>query len=363
MKNKIALLIILILAISSANLTANNDSTSIKRQLINQYTSISLRYLQTNNLDSAMLFANKAMEVDSLSLDVNYNKALIWIKKGKHQKAIDLLESKLNNPDARDYHYQIVASSYDIIGSKNTALKLLETAQVKFPASGRICYEIGIIQYSSDDKYQALITWTQGIEREPTFDGNYYHLAMHYSTQPNKIWALYYAECYVALATNANKSKKLSKMMYDLLADNYRNGKFYLVDSTIDVVSRTISFEYILAMGLDSVFSAKKAMPKNIGLKEINTLYSEFLDNYLRNGLNEKLLNALIDYKKSIRDKGQKYLEVYNYIIFSNGNPKELSLWLDKNENKYEECTQWLEKNNFAKFLTDNLSKYQFITK
>lgn len=363
MKNKIALLFILFLATTSINLAAKNDSTTIKRDLLNQYTAMSLRYLQANNLDSAMLFANKALEIDSIALDVNYNKALIWVKKGKHQKAIDLLEGKLNNPDARDYHYQLVASSYDIIGSKNTALKLLETALVKFPTSGRICYEIGIIQYSTDDKYQALITWNQGIERDPAFDGNYYHLANHYATQPNKIWALYYAECYVTLATNANKSKKLSKMMYDLLVDNYRNGKFDLVDTSIDVVSRTISFEYMFASYLDSVFSTKKVAPKKIGLKEINTLYSEYLDSYLRNGMNDKFLNALIDYKKTIRDKGQKYLEVYNYTVFSNGNPKELSLWLDKNENKYEECAKWLEKNNFAKFLSDNLSKYQFIAK
>jgi len=324
----------------------------LQAQTATELSSKSLKLLRENKIEEAFDAISEAIEKDTSKLEYYYYKAVILSKQKKFQKAIDLLEPRLNNDSVKDYHYQLVASSYDIIGSKKKAIDLLEKGISRFYDSGRLYYELGIAQLGANKREEAYVAWELGIQKAPNFDGNYYYLCHYPNDLTNKSMSYLYGEIFTYIATNPEKAKKTSKKLYNILDSSLIDGKIIFADIT-DWKSLIETSPIDIAIAYYMQKASKDLLGKKISLLSINNLRKAFIVEWFKDKKNEQYPCELFDYLKMILDKGNDYFETNTMMVHSEGNLSEFSKWLDENEQKFEKCSKYLQKNTFYQYLTD----------
>ena len=101
-----------------------------------------------------------------------------------------------------------LASAYDEGGQTDRALKVLERSIQKFPKSGVLFSTRGTCQANSGQIDQALQSYSQGIEVEPTWPSNYYQRCARLAGTDISALSLIDGETYRNLEPSSSRSEK-----------------------------------------------------------------------------------------------------------------------------------------------------------
>jgi tetratricopeptide (TPR) repeat protein len=361
MKKRLYLLAILLLSAASFNAHAQTAADTAHQKGVE-----AVKLEDAGKFDDAMKLLTEAAKLDPANISYPYEMTYCYYSQKQYQKVVDVLEKLKHNPDSFDRLYELLGNSYDLLGQSDKALATYKDGLKKFPNSGVLYLELGVIPLYKKDYGTALGDFEKGIEVQPDFPSNYYWAAKLYCNSDNKVWGMLYGELFINLERNSGRTAEMSKLLYDTYKNNITHtgpGKMAETFSKTTVVNidgnNKLTMPYsmiyepclLVALGTDTA----------INLNSLDRIRQNFL-NFYDQKFNKDYPNALFSYQDQILQSGN--FEAYNHWLLSEGDKDTFNTWKVVNGDKWGKFLNWfmanpikLDENNKL-----NQSQYQSLT-
>lgn len=316
-----------------------------------------IKLMDEGKLEESIDFLEQAQKLDPERMDYPYEIAYANYKNKNYTKAIEILNTITEHRDVTDLVYQLLGNSYDLIGKPELALETYQKGMSKFPNSGKFHLESGSIKYHNEEYNEAISFWEDGIKANPNYSSNYYRLSKVFSLTEERIWALLYAEYFILLEPNTQRTEEISKLLYENYQKSYEvesdsTGQFHLTEKGFQIVVKDKKDVRKMKKGLlpfEGTFATTFAFSALDFQSEINisSIYNA-RKNFLDFWFNEKKFdkdypNKLLNHQKEIQKNG--FFETYTFWILSQGNPTEYQDWYSQNEQNFSNFANWINEN------------------
>lgn len=147
----------------------------------------------------------------------------------EYASAKELAVALTQRADADVVCFQLAGNVFKALEEVTECEQLYQKGIKKFPASGPLYSEWGELRSSNKDG-RAIVCWEDGIQADPSYGGNYYNAALHYSKNNELIWALLYAEIYINMESRSDRARNMKKILFEqyqelLTKQAYQPGK------------------------------------------------------------------------------------------------------------------------------------------
>jgi len=326
-------LISILLFICSINLNAENE---------NKINKTVQSYLLKSEFDKAKNYLDSLSSIYSDNIAIKYNLALYYYSQKEFAQAKTTLLDLIENDGVKDIHYQLLSRVYDLMEDGNKANEYIYEGIKKFPKSGALYYELGLINLSDNIRLDAIEAFEKGIYNDPKYDKNYYQLAKIYANSDNIIWSIIYSEIFLNITIDVEKAREISKLLYESFQfavkknDDGMYFSFYLDEDSNNKIN---PFKYNFEKIFNS--SAKEILKNqnNLYIDDLIGIRKAFLVNWFKKGYNIHYPNILFDYQKKILDNSS--YTAYSYSILSEGDSQALGIWYKNNKKEFSEYSKW----------------------
>lgn len=334
------LIIFAIIILSSIQIYAQNNIEQAKT-----LGTQAIKLINEKKATEAIELLQKAQKLDPKSIFYPYEIAVAYYDKEKFPEAIKILDSLRRHPEANEQVYQLLGNCFDYLAKREDARDIYHEGLTRFPKSGRLYMELGILEIEEEKIKEGMMFWVQGTRVQPNYDNLHYRLAKQYFKDSMDIFALVSAETYLNLTNNDTKFDEISKLCFEI----YHNA-ITKKDSTGYVFSfkknhkETTYFEMAFEMMLNR--AAKNIdISDGLSLEELYLLRKEFFNLWFKEDTYKRYPNFLYNYIDNVIQVG--HFETYNYWIFSSADINNFQIWLESNANSAREYLKWREANMF----------------
>lgn len=337
------------------------------------YAGMGLSSFEKKDYTQAIVYFQKALDLDKKNTSYAYEIALANGLLGKIDLAIEQLKPLLERNDAKDIYYKLLGNLYaekdDTTNSRNT----YELGLKKFPKSSKLKIELGLVEFYNRRLIEALEYFEDAIQIEPAYPASYYWANKCYLPTPEKLWTVLYGEVSVHLETNPRKLNESALNTYNAYANVF--GEFdslYQINKSENVVmnfSRTQkgttdanrpvtstfenAFEQSITPGARTL---KFFRDFELPIASLDTIRTEFVKTWYARGWDKKYPNALFSYWKKLQENG--LFTSYTYHVFRDVKPLEFQAYLEKNKATYEKLKKFMIKNPFVINESNKFSRY-----
>ncbi|WP_051197697.1 tetratricopeptide repeat protein [Flavobacterium soli] len=316
-----------------------------------------IKIMDHGKLDESIGLLEQAQKLDPERMDYPYEIAYANYKKENYPKAIEILNTITEHKAVTDFVYQLLGNAYDFSGKPELALETYQKGMLKFPNSGKFHLESGSIKYHNKEYNEAIAFWEDGIKANPNYSSNYYRLSKVFSLSEERIWTLLYGEYFMLLEPNTERTKEISKLLYENYQKSYEvltdsTGQFHLTEKGFQIVVQDKKDLKKINKGIlpfEGTFASTFALSalhfqNNINIASIYEARKNFLDFWFdKKKFNKDYPNKLLEYQKEIQKNG--FFKTYTYWIVSQGNPTEYQEWRSENEKKFDDFADWFSEN------------------
>lgn len=344
MKYKILILLFFAFLFIQPSFSQTNDEIAIEKCME------AIKLMDDGHIDRSIELLKQARKLDSKNLIYPYEIAYAYYLKKDYKEAANILKKLEKHKDVNDLVYQLLGNSYDYLGNRKDAMKAYERGLKKFPKSGKLYLEMGIIQLHEEKFDKALDCFEKGISVEPVFSSNYYWAAKLFCSSDEEVWGMIYGELFMNLERNSKRTAEISKLLYDTYKDEIK---------VVGDTALTVSFSKNSVVAIPDNIE-KLRMPFGVGVyeptlllsalgcKEVNMqtlsdMRANFVDIYFEKGYNRRYPNVLYEYQKKIKDSG--HMEAYSYWVLMQGDKYEYMNWQMANQEKWNAFLDWFSEN------------------
>lgn len=172
-------------------------------------------FVRSGDYSNAILVLNQALQLDPGNLEYQKELALSYYYRRDIDKAQAVIKPILESKRADVQAYQIAGNILQATQDLKGAEKLYNKGLRKFPTSGELYNELGLLQFSQRNYEAALKSWIKGIEVDPIFPTNYYHAARTYFYTTNKVWAIIYGEIFINLESYTTRTAEIKGILLE----------------------------------------------------------------------------------------------------------------------------------------------------
>ena len=231
--------------------------------------------------------------------------------------------------DADVVCFQLAGNVFKALEEVKECEQLYQKGIKKFPASGPLYSEWGELRSSNKDG-RAINCWEDGIQADPSYGGNYYNAALHYSKINEPIWALLYAEIYINTESRSDRARNMKKILFEqyhqlLTKQAYQPGK------------KSGAFTQQVFQILDNASGPARQGLNRETLTMIRTRF--VLDWFSKYGATYPF--KLFEHQRQLLQSG--LFEAYDQWLFSEGiDPEGFALWSQQNTATYTRLREFL---------------------
>ena len=322
------------------------------KKLAYEYAKQGLDLVDKGKLDEALVVFQKGYALDSTNSDFQYEIAVIWYLKKEYSRTIEILEKVLNKPDVNDQYYQILGNAYDLSGQTGKARKTYASGLKRFPASGVLYLESGVLEYMHKNTPDAVKYWESGVVADPAFNSNYYWLARYYASTPEKVWAALYGEVFIAMERNTERTQEISALLNQVYTSAIHWSKdpdSITVKFTLGIVQKPKSgeklpfgqlFQECMKKAADSL---SRAGTDSLNYDALCKLRGLFILYWFRGGYQANNPIVVFDWINKFPEP--YYMECYHRWLFLKGNEKAFESWYYAQPETYGAFVKWFKKN------------------
>lgn len=343
MKTQFKVVLSVILLICTLNVLAQTDKETARQK---GEKAVSLE--DEGKFDDALKLLDEARKLDPDNIAYPYEVAYSYYGQQHYDKAIDLLSKLKDRSDSFDRIYQLLGNSYDNIGQGEKAVSTYEEGLKKFPKSGNLYLEMGVIPLAKKDFDKAIGYFETGIKVAPAFPSNYYWAARLYCNSRDEMWGMIYGEIFMNLERNSNRTAEVSKLLYDTYKKQitFPSDTSAKVSFSNNVVVQVVDPKHI-KLPYSVIYEPSLLLAlgneRSIDLNSLDRIRTRFVDFYFKQEFNKKYPNALFNYQESIVKAG--HMEAYNHWVLMKGNEDAFNTWQQANKEKWDNFTTWFTSN------------------
>jgi tetratricopeptide (TPR) repeat protein len=319
--------------------------------------------MDQGKIDESLKLLQQARDLDPEYINISYEMAFAYQMKEDYDKCIEIARPLIKHPDAFDQVYQMIGNAYDLKGDKAKAIKYYDKGLKKFPNSGRLYLEKGLVTASQGDWGRALNIWEQGIDADPTHSSNYYYASQVLAQTEEKIWAVYYGEVFMNLEPNTGRTAEISKLLFDTytvclpIKDDKWGLAFSRKATNITIGSLKdlkFSFETVHNLAMEQGY---KDVPPIFGMENFIKIRKQFLEKW-NEDYASRYPNLIFDYHNYLIKSNM--FEAYIYWLLKDGAEDEFENWRSANQEVYSNFVAWVNENKmlFTKENKTNRSSY-----
>ena len=287
------------------------------------------QFMLQRDYNNAILVLNRAIKLDSKSLEIAKDLGLNYYFAGDYNKALEIYKPLLEREDADDQCFQIAGDIYLALENPKECEKVYKKGLKKVPNSGALYNAYGELLWAQQD-YSAIKQWEKGIETDPGFSRNYYNACKYYYFTTDKVWSIIYGEIFINIEPSGTASPEIKNILFEgykkLFADadltKSNDGKNEFVTAFL----QTMNKQSMLAAG-------------GINTESLVMIRSRFILDWF-NEYGNKLPFRLFDHQRQLLQDG--LFDAYNHWIFtSSQNLPAYQNWITANAADYNEFTRF----------------------
>lgn len=304
--------------------------------------------MDNGKIDESIKILERAQQIDPDFITIPYEIAFAYQLTKEYDKSIEIAKPLLKHPDVFDLVYQLIGNSYDLKGNKAKAIKMYDKGIKKFPNSGKLHLEKGIVMASQEKWFEALDIWEQGIVADPSHSSNYYYASQVLAQTDERIWGVYYGEIFLNLEPNSQRSAQISKLLYDTYKTCFpiKNNKWGLQFSHKatnivlgDLKDIKFSFETIHNLVMEQGY---KGVEPEFTIDNLINIRKQFLEEWNAEYA-ERYPNLIFDYHDLLIKN--KMFEPYMYWTLKGGAENEFQIWKSNNASTHSKFIEWFNNN------------------
>lgn len=302
-----------------------------------------VKLIDSSRFDEAIAILQDCEKLDPSDYTYPYEIAYALIGKKEFKNAISTLEKIKQNPSIKADYYQLLGNAYDYNGQPEKAVDIYEVGLKKFPNSGRLYLERGVMYEFDKDYPAAILTYKKGIKAEPSYPSNYYRIANLFLASENKLQGLLYGEIFLNLERTTKRTQEMSEKLYN----TYKESITIKDDQSLSIsVCKSITIDPAkiekLKIPFCTLFEANLALAsvgkKELNLNSLSEIRNKFLPLYIKS-IKKDYPNLLFDYFKRMED--HKVFDAYNHYIFQIGDETAFADWQDHHQEEYDRFVDW----------------------
>jgi tetratricopeptide (TPR) repeat protein len=316
--------------------------------------------MDNGKIDKSLELLNQARELDPNYINVPYEIAFAYQLAQDYDKSIEVAKKLLKHPDVFDAVYQMIGNSYDLKGDIERAIKYYDKGLKKFPNSGKLYLEKGIVIAKQDKWLEALDVWEAGIVADPNHSSNYYYSTRLLSQTQEKIWAIYYGEIFLNLESNTGRSFEISKILFDTyelcLPVESKWGLDFSYKATNITLGSDFKFSFETVHNL-SMEKGYKGVEPEFSIENLIKIRKQFLTDWNENYAN-RYPNMIFDYHNYLIRT--KMFEPYFYWLLKDGSKDEFQKWEKNNTESYENFAAWFNENPMNITMDNKTNRFSY---
>lgn len=350
--------------------TATAQGQDVKHKAL-EIAKKAITLMDEGEFDESIKLLKEAEQLDPDRIDYPYERAYALYLKKDYENAIKVAQGILEHKNVIDRVYQILGSLYDIQGDPDKAIRTYELGMKKFPNSGKLYLEAGVVEHARENYNKAINYWETGVKAEPNYSSNYYWLAKIFSRTDELIWSMLYAEIFIDLELGSKRTEEISELLYEV----YQKSYVELSDSTAEYQLTKKGFEIVIENRNDAKSFKKRGLPfegtfttvysfSALGFKngvDLKSIYQARLNlvNYWFKKYHKDYPNKLLEFQKRILNEG--LFEAYSYYICSRGDLDTFNAWKESHQEEFNTFANWIQSNPIAIERGDMYSRLDYL--
>lgn len=280
-----------------------------------------------------------------------YEIGYAYYLKQDYKSAIKVLKKATKKANASKEMFSMLGNSWDNIGKPKQAIKAYSDGINRFPETAIFYVELGILESRREDFTKAAAYWERGVQIDPNYPSNYFHLATLFSNTKEHIWTVLYGEMFLNLEPGTARTEQVSELVYG----GYRKAVKLENDTArvnfVQNMTMTITDLETLKLPAPMIFGTTMLLgtvavtgEEDLNGTVLHNLRQSFLENWYLNSHDETYPNAVISRMKAIADAG--HLEAYNHWLVSEGDPVGWEFWVDAHKEEFSDFVEWFNANS-----------------
>lgn len=299
-------------------------------------------HITNGEYDAALKKLEKAKSLDAKNGTLDLRIAQVYCMKDDFKSALVISGKLLKGKNASPYAWQVYGTSLDMLGNVEEARAAFREGLDKYPSSGVLYMEMGILEYGEHNDSAAISWWEQGIRENYTFPSNYYWAAKVHAEQGEYLWALLYAELYMNLDRVVSpRTKEMSRLMLEAYLKSYRISGFG--QPYFDFTGRGESGIGIAPQNLEEAIECAYTFALNDTLRDLQVEHlphvrSAFTQQWFHN-YDSKWKFPLAPWLHEARQSGNEV--PYAWWLLYDSAPDAFMAWYEKAEMVYDLFEIW----------------------
>lgn len=301
-----------------------------------------IKEMDAGNFSQSRVILEGVLKQDSSNYDAWYEYAYSYYMQKDYAKAVEIMQTQTDHPQATDQLWQMIGNSQDIMGNPEAALATYAKGMERFPHSGRLYVESGNIFLIKGETEKAIPYYEKGIQMAPEFPSNYYRLARIYCDSENEIWGVIYGEIFMNLERNSQRTREMSAVLYQTYQKAFLFGKDGVGTSFAqDMAPFTMAFESKMALAATEYqLSNKKA---SINVASLLQIRKAFLKSWMESESTKQYPVQLFSFWQQIEDLG--FADAYTYWVFNQAPNDQFEKWRKDNATDFGYFVKWYNPN------------------
>lgn len=294
--------------------------------------------------------------------DYQLELAQAWFFQKDFEKAMALCKPYTSGKKAKPEAFRVQGNCLEGLGKNFEALECYRKGLKRFPNSGMLYAEMGVLEFSRNRDLEALNYWERGIVAQPTFPSNYYYAAKKCLDLGDLGWAANYAEMYINLVRQGENVKEMSQ----LLMKAYQKARYFDYEKGFrwDFLQHpdsnyTIPSDVHYHDLLDEAFETELPdTSAKIGIANLTTARQFSCLWNLRQDPKSPAL-PLLTWQLQLQQLG--HWEAYNYWLLYDAIPDEFMVWFKDKQPRYEQFENWFLMNTFYRHVRQPMVRPQIL--
>jgi tetratricopeptide (TPR) repeat protein len=180
-------------------------------------------HIQAKEYAEAIRKLDKALELDPNNVSYTVRKSQVYSLQEDFATALEVVRPALRSRHSNAQAWQVYGNALDMLGRPDEAMDAYQQGLRKFPATGSLYMEMGIVEYARHNDSLAKAHWQKGVEEDYDFPTNYYWLARVEAEHGDFLHALLHAEIFMSLDRQVSeRSKEMSRLIYEAYRKSFR---------------------------------------------------------------------------------------------------------------------------------------------